>query len=84
MSSEENHKMRPKREELTDEKTACLAVTKQSTFESTSPCDLHPHKRFVRMQAFLERKGKKTSTPRICFAHKRTPIISYQFNQLNI
>lgn len=74
MSSDENHKMRPKREELTDEKTACLAVTKQSTFESTSPCDLHPHKRLVRMQAFLERKGKKTSTPRICFAHKRTPI----------
>ena len=36
-----------------------MPVTKQSTFESTSPCDLHPHKRFVRMQAFLERKGKE-------------------------
>ena len=60
MSSEENHKMRPKREELTDEKTACLAVTKQSTFESTSPCDLHPHKRARENASFSGKKREKT------------------------
>ena len=73
MSSEENHKMRPKREELTDEKTACLLQNNLLSKVLRLVICIRTSG-LVRMQAFLERKGKKTSTPRICFAHKRTPI----------